>query len=241
MTVTIYALLEPESQSVRYVGLTRRPRIRVGQYFRGDGHTKHMRNWLRSLLEKNRKPIFHLLEESDEGMAGARESFWIAKFKGEGANLLNFTTGGERDFTVSEETREKLRAARVGIKFGPMPQSHRDAISRGNKGRPRPYSSAIAKRNNEAMRGRKLTEEHKKKTGDGIRKWWTPERRLAVSQRRKGVSIHPPWTDEQRKQNSENIKEWHRNNREKFMATMSRRAKLPQDPITGRFLKKATS
>lgn len=39
---------------------------------------------------------------------------------------------------VSEETKEKIRKKRLGMKFGPMSEEHKQKISKANKGKPYP-------------------------------------------------------------------------------------------------------
>lgn len=233
---TIYALLDPETNAVRYVGLTRYPRNRFRQYANAHGHTLHMNNWLSSLRSRQLTPKFFLLEEAQEAIAGEREAFWISECRQSGCVLLNFTTGGEQAYKVSDEVRAKLSVIATG-KRRPMSDKHKAAISRALKGRKCPHSVDLARRMSAAQRGTKLTDEHKRKVSEGIKRAWTPELRARVSLSKKGKSPHS-WNDGQRQKLSELVQGWHRNNRAAFLESMRKRGcNVSSDPRTGRFIK----
>jgi len=121
--VRIYALFETGSGRVRYVGKTsrylhqrhkqhiaeavRRPRLPVGR-------------WLRKQIEDGARLGIQLLENVQGADWQSREQFWIAKFRAEGADLLNLTDGGEgcHGLKVSAERRAAVSAAlRRGADF----------------------------------------------------------------------------------------------------------------------------
>lgn len=105
---TIYALYE-EGQPIRYVGLTRDLPRRLKQYQHANGgHNPHMKRWLRKVGDRLRHFI---LDEVPLERADAAEREWIARFREEGLDLLNYTSGGEGAFEVAEEVRNKVRAA----------------------------------------------------------------------------------------------------------------------------------
>lgn len=118
--VAIYALCEPDD-SVRYVGKT-------VQYLH-QRHKAHIRDsragrrpvhqWLRREIAAGRGLTIKLIE-----YAGAdwreREAHWIAKYRADGARLLNLTNGGEglHGHRFTPEHREKISAAlRAGSHF----------------------------------------------------------------------------------------------------------------------------
>lgn len=95
-TVSIYALLDPKTKQVRYVGVTRFSLAR-----RLGGHIQsalkansnlHVHNWIRKI---NRKPIIQLIEIVSFSVWAEKEIWWIAYYKSQGCKLTNSTIGGE--------------------------------------------------------------------------------------------------------------------------------------------------
>jgi len=118
--VAIYALCEP-NDAVRYVGKTI-------QYLH-QRHKAHIRNakrgwlpvnqWLRREIEAGNGLTIKLIEYAGSDWA-EREAHWIAKYRADGARLLNLTSGGEglHGHKFSDEHRAKIAAAlRTGGTF----------------------------------------------------------------------------------------------------------------------------
>lgn len=61
-----------------------------------------------------------------------KEQFWIKEFNSIVPNGYNITTGGERDFNLSQETKDKLSASHLNKKLS---DSHKNSISSTLKGR----------------------------------------------------------------------------------------------------------
>lgn len=108
MTV-IYALADPLTNEVRYVGKTDRLKVRLATH-RRDLSNSYRGRWLRSI---NYQIDLHILEENPVDWMDA-ERFWIAYFKFIGARLTNTTGGGEGLVNPSDEVRDKIRKARTG-------------------------------------------------------------------------------------------------------------------------------
>lgn len=87
----IYALLEDET--VRYIGVTSRElKQRLYQHIY-DGKNKkgtYKINWIKSLLNNNKKPSIILIEECTENNWQEREKYWIKYY----SNLTNTNEGG---------------------------------------------------------------------------------------------------------------------------------------------------
>lgn len=139
--VTIYVLCGGDGLP-RYVGMTRRLKHRIGQYrSRGGGHTTHLRNWLKATPNFSLVPI-DLVEEARADIA---ERAWIAHYKEIGADLMNYTAGGERGCQLSQAYREKLSTkARALMRRGlhnfqvPHLEAKRiEAVRKALRGRPR--------------------------------------------------------------------------------------------------------
>ena len=97
---TIYALTEPDTGEVRYVGYTRRTLADRLKYHIWDsrrpgphGRTKKAK-WLRGLTRRKKSPGVAVLQVT-LGDWCAAEKFWIAAFENAGTRLLNMTVGGK--------------------------------------------------------------------------------------------------------------------------------------------------
>lgn len=90
----IYALADPDTREIRYVGQTVVPGRRKWLH----GSTSNNRGdrkvcaWVRDLLATGRKPLMVELETTRE--ADSREVHWIAHMSETGARLLNMNGGG---------------------------------------------------------------------------------------------------------------------------------------------------
>jgi hypothetical protein len=134
MKVFIYVLKHPVTNEIRYVGLTRVPAKRLRDEI-SCPHTRHFANWVNSIIKIGLKPLMEIVEETEEGLACDREREWIAKMKLSGYRLLNFTSGGESGWIVSDELRLASSRRQKGKKKGPMPDQVKAKISAALKGR----------------------------------------------------------------------------------------------------------
>lgn len=157
---SIYALCDPRTGEVRYVGKTmlateRRLRIHVTAAKRSGGRGPRRCTWIRSLAPE--RPVIRTLLLVPHAFGAEMERKAIAHFRAKGYRLTNLTDGGEgaagRDFTAS--MRAALRAANLGLRHGPQSEEHRAKISAGLK--------AIGH-----CRGRALTSQHKARVSAGL-------------------------------------------------------------------------
>lgn len=88
----IYALCNPRTDEVRYIGKTTNLRRRLSQY-RCDPHSPHLRNWFAHLKREGLEPKVKVLEECLFGLCEA-EKKWIAHGRRKGWRLINLTEGG---------------------------------------------------------------------------------------------------------------------------------------------------
>jgi hypothetical protein len=90
----IYALRDPLTLEIRYVGLTiHKPTARLMGHL-SKARTKPVSNrpktdWINSLVSDGNIPIIEILEEPEREIMKEREIYWIQKKIDEGCNLLN--------------------------------------------------------------------------------------------------------------------------------------------------------
>jgi len=142
----IYALCEPDTRDVRYVGKSINPIKRLKNYL-SDRSSIRKARWLQSLHCQNKAPYILILETVDEVAWEEAERFWISYFRREGCDLTNHTSGGEGLNNPTIETREKIRSSR---KQCFLSQDYRKRI----------FTPERAKKISEALSGRPKSPAH---------------------------------------------------------------------------------
>lgn len=119
MTTTyIYALCEPGTRTIRYIGKTINLAARFGAHLKTSVKQKnHLGNWLRS-LGGGIPNLMTLCEVPDEE-GSTEEIRYIKSARMLGFWLVNATDGGEGMPNPSPETRAKMSAARRGLARSP--------------------------------------------------------------------------------------------------------------------------
>ncbi len=170
MQVYIYSLTDPNTNLIRYIGMSRRPYRRFRDYMcaRG-GHTVHMRNWLNSLKRAGQAPLFEIIDECSEEDCDKTEIKWIAAFRGADYPLINSTAGGEGRFTHSLEVRKHLSevAKMQGRRPPPRSAEALARIAEASRLRGGDPNHFIAL--NKSRIGIPLTEEHKRKLSAALK------------------------------------------------------------------------
>lgn len=115
----IYALVDPRTLLVRYVGKSTRGLKRARQHMQPSQLQKvaYRSAWLRSLVACGLECTIVVLEHLDNASALVdAECFWIAYGRASGWPLTNLTDGGEGTLgrVVTEETRERIATALKG-------------------------------------------------------------------------------------------------------------------------------
>lgn len=90
----IYALVDPRTDEIRYVGKSSDPHRRFDEHVKREGYNRHKQNWIRQLERLGLAPELVVLEECN-GDWQERERFWIAYGFSEGWPLTNIGSGGE--------------------------------------------------------------------------------------------------------------------------------------------------
>lgn len=118
MDVFIYALMDPDTNAVRYIGKTLTPKIRFAMHLCEKRGT-HKNNWLHQLKTRGARPVMVVIEtisNSDDNDWQERERYWIEHYRALGEPITNLDSGGNGGKLQAEETKEKLRNANTGKK-----------------------------------------------------------------------------------------------------------------------------
>jgi GIY-YIG catalytic domain len=111
---TIYALCEPETGEVRYIGKTRNLRKRQLQHLRPSSLERRSRrsSWLKNLLARGLQPMVCILQEVPVEQEDELERWWIAVYRPNG-RLTNETDGGDGVTNPPAEVRALIGNRRI--------------------------------------------------------------------------------------------------------------------------------
>lgn len=111
-TVFIYALKEPDTEKIRYVGVSNNPKNRLRTHFCSakTGNT-HRACWIRSLVRRGLKPVLEIIDEVLDSEWRQLEVAYIDYFRECGCDLVNGTSGGDGMLNPTDETRKNIRQA----------------------------------------------------------------------------------------------------------------------------------
>lgn len=86
-TLCIYALIDPRSNDIKYIGVTSDPRQRLKSHLSEVGNIRK-RRWIRELANEGLKPSMKIIEvvQSTEIQ---REVYWIKVLREHGCDLFN--------------------------------------------------------------------------------------------------------------------------------------------------------
>lgn len=111
---TIYKLIDPISNEIRYVGLTFNDlKQRLKSHLSDVGKT-HKCNWVRKLKSQGLRPIIESIEEniSSYDECCLREIYYIDYYKNIGCDLTNSSSGGV-NCKMSDETKKKMSESQI--------------------------------------------------------------------------------------------------------------------------------
>lgn len=118
---TIYHLICPKSNEIRYVGQTKKSlEIRLSQHIKlSKRKTKkkyHVNFWIEKLLMENLEPSIKSVHQNlTKNEANELEKYEIENLSNKGNKLCNLTNGGDT-FLMSDETKIKMRNSKLGEK-----------------------------------------------------------------------------------------------------------------------------
>lgn len=149
--VFIYALIDPFTFKVRYIGKTIRLKERLQNQMNERANT-YRSHWLQSLKSKKKRPhqvVLQTLTDSDDWQKA--EMRWIAVAKKYGWPLVNNTDGGDGVLNLSGESKERMLKTWKGRKHKPETIEKLKIANRG-----RVHSEAHKQHMSDLMKGRKI-------------------------------------------------------------------------------------
>lgn len=101
--VDVYVLRCPDSNDVRYVGVTREGIKRLNRHIReARARRSHRHCWINKLEREGKRPVFEVVE-GDVADWSEAERRWIAHYRALGARLVNGNDGGDCMYQVREK------------------------------------------------------------------------------------------------------------------------------------------
>lgn len=111
MIVYIYALLDPDTDEVRYIGKTNDLNKRMSGHCRTDQKSKtHKAKWINKLIASGKTPKMLVIEECTLDTWEEVECRWIAHYRAVNKRLTNIADGG-RGARMKVEHRPAERPA----------------------------------------------------------------------------------------------------------------------------------
>lgn len=130
----IYALCDPDTQEIRYIGKSNSTRRRYSDHINEckTNRKSHKISWIKSLLSKNKKPLLKILDKVPHDEWKLWEVHYIELYKSKGANLTNLTEGGQggNGYKHTEESKQSMSKSKKGVKLS---EDHRKRISEAVK------------------------------------------------------------------------------------------------------------
>lgn len=130
MTViySIYTLVDPRDNAVRYVGMSKEPYRRYAMHLLNPNRSKSAKDeWISELREERKAPQLVIIEENiaDKREALEREDYWIRKHREEGALLTNYIAAYQSPVTSkpkreTEDEREPVSADFINMILGKL-------------------------------------------------------------------------------------------------------------------------
>lgn len=162
-TCYIYALFDPRTLDLRYVGKSIRPAERLTNQMNEQASTYRC-HWMQELRSLSLRPVQVILGSVPEGWQ-AVERAYIAAARHLTTRLVNGTDGGDGVEGLSAESRARIRAAWAGRKHRPESLAKMSAVRRGKV-----QPAAQRQRMSEIMRDREFSEQHRQRIARAVEK-----------------------------------------------------------------------
>lgn len=165
MTIYIYALKDPFTDEIRYIGKSVRPKERLTNQCNEHSDTYRC-HWIQSVIKQGKKPVQIILEEllpDSDWQKSERE--WIAYGRSQGWPLTNTTDGGDGVPGLSGESKERMLKTWLGRKHKPESLLKIGSASKGRKHTPE-WSMLM----HEKMKGREFSADTRSKISASVSK-----------------------------------------------------------------------
>lgn len=129
----IYGLIDPRSESIRYVGKSANPAHRLSVHLDYKNSRTSMKSkWIHDLAMLGMQPSLVILEDVESGESDSAEKKWITYYLEQGSDLVNSNKGGRgydhkthklqpHDYRRGFPTFNELFAHKGGLnKYGQM-------------------------------------------------------------------------------------------------------------------------
>lgn len=145
--VFIYGLIDPDTNELRYIGKSVKPKIRLRKHIsERNKHDSYKDRWVRKLYKEGKKPELLIIDEVLKSDWQFWEIHYISYFKGIGCRLTNGTIGGDQPPSTkgrkhTEESKKKMSDFKRGkpipwLNNGePLTNEHKNNLSKSLKGR----------------------------------------------------------------------------------------------------------
>ena len=104
----IYSLIDPRYNTLRYIGQTNNVKDRLRRHLQDNRKLKRT-SWIKSLINKNLKPIMRIEAVVTFKDKDKMEKMFIQSYKSMGCKLLNMTEGGEGGDVFKNKTPKELK------------------------------------------------------------------------------------------------------------------------------------
>jgi DNA-binding CsgD family transcriptional regulator len=161
--IFIYALLDPFTEQIRYIGKSVRPKSRLLNHC-NDPAVTWRTNWIKSVMAQGRTPMIQILEKlahADDWQEVERR--WIAYGREQGWPLTNCTDGGDGVPNLPPDIRERMRLTWLGRKHRPESLERIGTASRG-----RHHTDEHKARMSALMSARTFSAEHRSRISAGL-------------------------------------------------------------------------
>jgi len=112
-TTFIYALKEPETGEIRYVGKSNDPKKRLEDHMSCQGN-HHRACWVKNLKHRGLRPILEVIDEIPLEYWRQLEVAYISFYREQGCDLVNGTLGGDGLQDPTPEVRKKMSESKAG-------------------------------------------------------------------------------------------------------------------------------
>lgn len=181
----IYALLDPRTNEVRYIGWTRNPQARLHKHVSDSAkRITHCHNWVTQLLAAGYRPLMQIIEETDFASYAERERFWIAFYRDSGARLTNHSDGGDGMPGHHHTEYTKRRMSEYAKSIGRRPLRTPEVMERiRQKMIGRKDSFEVRIRKSAGRKGMRFSEQHRAHLRQAKNEFWATSKGEDLSNR----------------------------------------------------------